>query len=478
MDDQSPTAPPRVSPHLARLQRRLAEAFDDLWSSFVDPEDAFADVDGMRWNPLAGVTPFGAATGVVFANEQQLAEIRLQCRTLAVNNEFAINGHENRISYVVGSGHSYRVMAAPAGGAREQLVADVQALLDQFVRINKWHKRQQEIVRRKDRDGECFLRLFTAADGSTRVRFVEPGQVAAPPQRVGDPAAALGVQTERDDVETVLGYWIDGQLVDAREIQHRKANVDANVKRGLPLFYPVRKNLRRAEKLLRNMSTVAEIQSAIALIRKHQAATGAALDQFVRDQANVTVSGPTAFPASHFRRYGPGTILDATAETDYEFPAAGIDAGRFVTVLQAELRAIASRLVMPEFMLSSDASNANYASTMVAEGPAVKMFDRLQHDMIEDDLELIDRVVERAVQAGRLPAETLDAVDIQAVPPALGVRDRLREAQADQILVRSGAMSVDTMALRHGLDPQQERQLTGQAAAAAPSTGTAGQITL
>ena len=39
-------------------------------------------------------------------------------------------------------------------------------------------------------------------------------------------------------------------------------------------------------------------------------------------------------------------------------------------MLQAELRAIAARLVMPEFMLTSDASNANYASTMVAEGPA------------------------------------------------------------------------------------------------------------
>ena len=49
------------------------------------------------------------------------------------------------------------------------------------------------------------------------------------------------------------------------------------------------------------------------------------------------------------------------AGTEYEFPAAGIDAGRYVTVLQAELRAIASRLVMPEFMLTSDASNANYS---------------------------------------------------------------------------------------------------------------------
>ena len=47
-----------------------------------------------------------------FRNEQELAAIREQCRTLAVANEFAINGHENRISYIVGSGHVYRAVAA------------------------------------------------------------------------------------------------------------------------------------------------------------------------------------------------------------------------------------------------------------------------------------------------------------------------------------------------------------------------------
>ena len=141
------------------------------------------------------------------------------------------------------------------------------------------------------------------------------------------------------------------------------------------------------------MSVVSEIQSAIAVIRKHKAATAAGLADFVANQADVSLTNPATGRTSHFRRYAPGTILDAVAGTDYEFPAAGIDAGRYVTVLQAELRAVASRLVMPEFMLSSDASNANYSSTMVAEGPAVKMFDRLQHEMIEDDLDLFHRVV-------------------------------------------------------------------------------------
>ena len=455
-DDGVRDASAPLPPHLGRLQRRLAEAFDELWNGFVDPEEPFNDVDGLRWSGV-GMQGLAFGTSGITFNVQQLAEIRAQCRILAVSNEFAINGHENRISYIVGSGHIYRAIAKGQATPSAQLIGEVQAVLDEFVQANKWHKRQQEIVRRKDRDGECFLRLFPVADGSTRIRFVEPGQVATPTERSGDPAAAMGIQTAPGDVETVLGYWIDGQLIDAREIQHRKENVDANVRRGLPLFYPVRKNLRRAEKLLRNMSTVAQIQSAIALIRKHQAATGAALDQFVRDQADVTTTNQATGRAGYFHRYAPGTILEVTGGTDYEFPAAGINAASYVAVLQAELRAIASRLVLPEFMLSSDASNANYSSTMVAEGPAVKMFDRLQNETIEDDLELMGRVLGHAVDAGRLPRETLAEVDVRAIAPTLAVRDRLRDAQADQILVRNGAMSPQTMAMRHGLDPGEEQ---------------------
>jgi len=452
-------SPPRHDPQLTRLERRLLEAFDELWDSVVDPAEAYYDVDGSRWHQVGARPGQGGAIGVAFTTEQQLREIRAQCRSLAVTNEFAINGHENRISYIVGSGHSYRVTAKPGHKAGDRLVRDAQDVLNQFLKDNKWQKRQQEIVRRRDRDGEAFLRFFVTPEGATRVRFVEPDEITTPIERADDPSASFGIQTDPEDVETVLGYYLGTQWVDAADVQHRKANVDANVRRGLPLFYPVRKNLRRAEKLLRNMSVVAEIQSAIAIIRKHAAGTRATIEQFVSDQADVNVTGQATGRTSHFRRYAPGTILDAFAGTDYQFPAATIDASRYVAVLQAELRAIASRLVMPEFMLSSDASNANYSSTMVAEGPAVKMFQRLQHDMIEEDLEVMWRVVQGAVQSGRLPAEALTALDIQATPPTLAVRDRLREAQADQILVRNKAMSTQTMSMRHGLDPDREDTL-------------------
>ncbi|HEY2881668.1 MAG TPA: phage portal protein [Pirellulales bacterium] len=450
---------PSNSNLLDRLHARLLETYDDLWNQFVDPLEPLCD-DGEAWLPLATGGSRDASLPLGPAGDAQLAEIRRQCRILAEHNEFAINGHENRISYIVGAGHTYRAAARKNSAAPPELAAAVQQVLDEFLVEVNWHRRQQEIVRRRDRDGEAFLRFFVDAEGAVNLRFVEPDQVATPADQAGNPAARLGVLCAGGDVEHVLGYYVDGQLVDAGEIQHRKANVDANVRRGLPLFYPVRKNLRRAEKLLRNMSVVAEIQSAIALIRKHRQGTASGVQQFVANSANVQ-SSLNPDPRTRnppIRRYGPGTILDAHAGIEYDFPAAGIDAANFVTVLQAELRAVASRLVMPEFMLTSDASNANYSSTMVAEGPAMRMFCRLQAEQVCDDLAVMRRVIDAAVMAGRLPAETQAAIEITAVPPSLAVRDQLKETQRLRLENTAGILSPQTWSQLSGLDYDQEQK--------------------
>jgi capsid protein len=441
-----------------RLEDRLLEAFGALWDDFVDPRDAYADADGAWWLPVSGApsSPVGWAGGPV--SEQQLQELRSQCRRLAMTNEFAINGHENRISYIVGPGHSYRATIRKGVQAPSEVSLQVQQVIDRFLEENRWQLRQQEIVRRMDRDGEVFLRFFPDREGTTRVRFVEPEQVAAPSALATDLSASFGVQTDADDVETVLGYWVDGEFVNAGEIQHRRANVDFNVKRGLPLYTPVRKNLRRAEKLLRNMSIVAEIQSAIALIRKHPGASRGGVEQFVADGADATASGNLSGRTRHYSQYGPGTILDAPAGLEYDFPAQGLDASSFIAVLQAELRAIAARLVMPEFMFTSDASNANYSSTLVAEGPAMKMFERLQASLVEQDEAVLRRVVENAIAAGRLPQDVCNVVDVQIIPPSLRVRDQLQQAQVDRIAFNSGVLSPQTWSQHLGLDYDQEQK--------------------
>jgi len=199
------------------------------------------------------------------------------------------------------------------------------------------------------------------------------------------------------------------------------------------------------------------VQSAIALIRKHRGVSRSGVEQFVAAGADATATA-TNGRTRHFSQYGPGTILDAPAGLEYDFPTAGIDAGSFVTVQQAELRAIAARLVMPEFMFTSDASNSNFASTMVAEGPAVRMFERLQAGMIESDRAMMWRVVENAIHSGQLPADVRENIEIQITGPTLRVRDHLREAQVDRIAYTHGVLSPQTWSQHLGLDYDQEQK--------------------
>ncbi len=440
-------------------ETRLTEAFDALWNDFVDPREAYADPTDGWWQPI-GATSQGLLRGDAPFSEQMLADLRDQSRRLAATNEFAINGLENRISYIVGPGHSYRATVCKGSEVPCDLSLEVQHFIERFLEQNRWHLRQQEIVRRLDRDGEAFLQFFADSEGMTHVRFIEPEQIATPHAFTTDPSASFGIQTDADDVESVLAYFVDGEPVEADQIQHRRANVDFNVKRGLPLYTPVRKNLRRAERLLRNMSIVAEIQSAIALIRKHRGASRSGIEQFVSVSADATTTDANG-RARHYSQYGPGTILDAPAGMEYDFPARGLDASTFVAVLQAELRAIAARLVMPEFMFTSDASNANFASTMVAEGPAIRMFERLQATLIAQDRAVMRRVIDNAIAAGKLPEVVRDAVELQIIPPSLHVRDQLKQAQVDQIAFEHGVLSRQTWSQHMGLDYDQEQMNIG-----------------
>lgn len=465
---------------LDKLHTRLRESYDDLFTNYVDPQEPFFDTDGERWAPVAGNSANGSSTYNAYATEEQLQAIQAEARQLAIANEFAINGHENRVSYVVGTGHRYRiapkVTSATLNGTSTDdtggLAAQAQDVMDRFLETSDWASRQQEIARRRDRDGEVFVRLFEQPDGTTHVRFVEPGQVATPRELQNDPTVRFGIKTEPHDVESVVTNYIDGQPVDAARIQHRKGQVDRNARRGLPLYYPVRKNLRRAEKLLRNMSVVAEIQSAIALIRRHNAGSSGTVQQFVSNSADASIHDTNSGQTHHARRYGPGTILDAPAGVQYDFPAAGLDASCFVTILQAELRAIASRLVMPEFMLTSDASNGNFASTLVSEGPAVKMFSRLQQEMIADDRAIMWRVLSNAVTYGLLPEQALSQLNIQITPPTLIVRNEREEAEVHRIELESGILSPQTWSQRRGLNYDQEQVNLATHAASTPAAAT------
>jgi hypothetical protein len=180
------------------------------------------------------------------------------------------------------------------------------------------------------------------------------------------------------------------------------------------------------------------------------------VQQFVAARDGGSGEAPGGRYAS-VRRFAPGTILDTYGNIDYDFPAAALDASSYVSVLQAELRAIAARLVMPEFMLTSDASNGNYASTLVAESPALRMFQRMQARQAADDRAVLHRVIENAVRAGRLDPAVREHVVIQIEAPSLAVRDGKTEAETFAIEYANGILSPQTWSLKRGLDFDQEQ---------------------
>ena len=221
-------------------------------------------------------------------------------------------------------------------------------------------------------DGESFRRFYVT-DNGLELRWVEPWQVAMPADHA-DPAHAWGIEVDTEDSQTVKAYWIEGKPYNPDDVEHRKLNVFENVRRGIPTFYPVRLNLRRAEQLLKNMGLVATVQAAIAWNRQWPSGTTSGqISSFAASSATVSHASATTGEQRNFQRFRPGTILDTKAGMEMKGIDA-LDAPAFCDVLAAELRAIASRLNMPEFMLTADASNANYASTMVSEGPSVRTF--------------------------------------------------------------------------------------------------------
>lgn len=456
----------------------------DLYASlpyfpYLDTRDLFAEagpygfMDGVpqqyltrRDNRMAGeLLP-------LYINWWQLKIIRDRSRQIARNNEFAIaaiNAHRN---YVVGTGFTYAVQARTDGSSPE-LIKRTQDLVDLFVEHNRMAELESEVIYRLHSDGECFLRSFKGEDGLLRVRFVEP-ELVRPPADDTTPASSFGIKCADEDIHHVVGYWIIEKpwenltptLVPADQILHLKLNSESNSKRGLPTIYAVESNLRAAEDVLQSMIAVAKARSKIAVIRKVNDSPPEAINALTQTAADYTVTDPVQGRATTINHMGYGSILTSTGNVEYDFPAMNIGAADLVETLSANLRAIAARFGITETMMSTDASNNNYASALVAEAPAVKTFERMQRMIgqavgerrTRPERALIWQQITHAVNIGMLPRDVLDQVIIRAKGPQLVARDYDREAQTAKTYMDMGLWSPQTITAESGKNFEEEQR--------------------
>jgi len=446
---------------IAGVRLKALESWDWYFDHWVGTNDAFEG-----WQRLE---PLGIP--LVQVNWTMLRQWRWMSKRLFLVNPFAENGIGNLENFVVGTGFTYKIQDRNQRATYKKPIQDAHDYWEAWCETNNWPAKERELVRRKHRDGEFFMRFF-----GPEMRFIDPDQVRDNQSHPGTGISTsgwtgaytqdLGIVYDEKDAQKVLGYFYDpgrGELpyfVPAEEVIHVKANVDSDVPRGIPTFLSCVKPLERALKLSTTMSKMAEVQAAIAVVREHPEGTsGTTVRNFVDRLADRTPTDPGTGNSVRQKQLQPGTMLDVPAGQKYHFPIAARGADELVVVMDAQLRVAAARVHQPEFIFSMNASNSNYASLVAAEVPGLKAFEVEQADLANQALRpTFRRVILAAVERGDLSSKLKDpSLKWKATGPRVRGRDRFQQVRADKELVMVGAMSRRTMADRDGVDLDEEQ---------------------
>lgn len=493
---QSKSAP-QVAPAAPESPRETAlrEAIIDLYAAFgwgqTGRDFAFSASDSMGYPGRPGVFPpyFQDNTKAgecipVYRSEGELKAIRDYTRVLAAGNEYAHGIIENRVNYIVGNGFTYAAVPKDPKNKQHRVSAEkVRAVIDHWHDLNDLTELEGEALARADVDGEFILRRFTDSDGWDHLRYVDPEHLKSPNGSASDRQYSFGIITPKDDVVRVLGYSIVENPLDsltprdvpAEEVVHFTLNANSTAKRGLPSFFPVEANLRRAEKLQTCMTQLAVNRSAIAIIRKIKGLTQGTAANHIAALSAGQVTDPLTGQQTNVEQYRPGTVLTTNENTEYEMPAGNLGTTETVESLRCELRSIATAFCMPEWMVSAKADD-KYANAFATEGPTFKAFSRLQSRLCDvfgnkrsgPRTSLLWRQLRESVKHGRLTEQDLKNVTVTCRGPSLEARDRMAEVNRHKELVASGFESVESAQRALELDPEVEAPLLAQDASTKP----------
>lgn len=344
-----------------------------------------------------------------------------------------------------------------------KIVEAVQKWIDDFCARNNWNTsassddvdenqavnaasstRERETHLRVDRDGEAFIRLFCHEDGRVTVRFVGPEMVYGTPHGETELHGwSYGIKhlvimhedddgsvTRFEDLEKICAYYVrphamgyqpkddrhdaGGEIVPAAEMVHIKDPwEDAEVKRGTPvLSYDTFDALMRAATLQRNVSITSAVQAATAEVWKHTTGTKAQIESLQSGHAFAR-SVTDGLGASYTeQRVKPGMIRRVPAGQEPVPDPATTQVESYLSAAQGDLRQAGAANSMPEYLISGDASNANFASTQESGTPYVRGAESRQEHYKTAFLRLMWRVVRYAVKMLRLPQEALTLVTI------------------------------------------------------------------
>jgi len=321
-----------------------------------------------------------------------------------------------------------------------------------WVDKNKWDKRAKEAVRRIFRDGEVFIRFFEAQDGG-EIRFIEPDEITDYQNK-----HSYGIEVDPNDVEKVISYrrtFFRGQVeyhetIPAEEIVHWKILCDSNEKRGVPFLIGVAKYIKQYERWLGDRVRLNRLRNLFNLIIKPEGVTPATFKSSNFSDETTTPSGKT--PNTKIPKPGSAVIAQGV---DYDFKSLDLNATDTAADGRAIERMICKGTGLVEGVVTGDYSNQSFASSLVAESPMVKTIESWQDEVEGMFQEVLKKIFELAISAGKLPEGTsLKAVANFAT---MVHRDVKADTEAYQIHKENRWASNKTLSTKLGYDYEDEQ---------------------
>jgi hypothetical protein len=222
------------------------------------------------------------------------------------------------------------------------------------------------------------------------------------------------------------------------------------------------------------------IRATLALVKKVQGTTDQ-VASIASAQRTVNAAAPDGTPYAKLPE--AASIFTASQGVEYQLLSPNLQASDVKEDGRNILLAVSAGAGLPEYMVTSDASNANYASTMVAEAPGVREFMDWQDFFGLCFQEICTKALMAGIKAGEVPTheeveiklrvtdpETMEAheesfraqqevsTDVTVTFPELVHRDIEKETKSYVQQVMQGWMSNRTASTRLDLDYDYERE--------------------
>lgn len=413
---------------------------------------AQADYDEDEWTLMGTGNTLVGGEEYKEPLEQHYRKLRAAAFKAYYTNPHAKSIVRNLVNFVLGKGAQLSIQSEASDN-------EIQKARDEwefFERKVRWRRKQKEIATRAFRDGETFIR-YKVADkkGPTRMYFIEPDWVNS-----NDPKITHGIETDPKDVGVIKSYRIikpenlgknEEDTVPSELMQHIKLNVDENVKRGRTELEPVLSDLSEAQTFRRYRTILNKARTAVVMVRK-MAGAGSQI------QAQIDAQKPTKNTSTrgNKRQKAPkaGTVYTIDSESDIEFVSPNLGASDAAKDGRMILLAIAAGVILPEFVLTGDASNSNFASTKQAIITLIKNVEELQAFFAEEFEEIFERVIIDGKKQGRIP-QGLE-VKGKFEFPTFDIREFLTDVQGYNLLRQMGVVSKSSTAARFGFNYGEE----------------------